>query len=278
MAGTARAVAHLAVASRRNALTGTASLLRGARPGSASLAAVLDAAAAEWIDDPSSTDAADPATGDPVTADPLAVDLAARLEALGDAHAAAAASAIPALIADAALLVAGLPPGDLLLHGALSARAGGELGLAATLLDGYRTAGISPRDVLVTASTPTGEGRAVRDDLTADGGRATLIADAAVASVLDADRVAAVVVGAEWLGTDGSVLAPAGAATLAVLAAVHQVPYLVLGTPAVEPRPIPRLPIPRPGALAGPIPDAPPLMDHVPAALITAIVRGSDQA
>ncbi|MBX3031080.1 MAG: hypothetical protein KF809_13105 [Chloroflexi bacterium] len=278
MAGTARAVAHMDPMLRRNALAGTASLLRGARPASAALAAVLDAAEAAWRGDPSAPDLAEPDATDPPAIDRLPMDLATRLEALGDAHAAALASTIPALAAEAALLLAGLPPGDLLLHGALSTRASGELGLAATLLDGCRTAGIPPRDLLVTASTPTGEGLAIRGDLTAAGGRATLIADAAAASVIGTDRVAAVVVGAEWLGADGSILAPAGATTLAVLAAVHQVPYLVLGTPAVEPRPMPRLPIPRPDALAGPIADAPPLMDHVPATLITAIVRGNDPA
>jgi methylthioribose-1-phosphate isomerase len=238
---------------RRNVLRATAALLRRARPASMALAATLDDCAAAWVDEPSA-------------------DACARsLEAIASASAALARGATGSVAAHASHVLRTLPAGDVVLHGASSEQAGGELGLAAALAQGLGTK--SGRSFLVAASSPTGEGTAVRDDLLRAGVRTSLIADAAVASVMASGAVAVALVAAEWVGADGSIVAPAGALGLAALAAYRQVPLLVLDASGVSPRPLPTLPPPRPDSLARPTHDAPPLMDVVPPELVTALVR-----
>ena len=254
MAGTVRATATMEPMARRNALGATASRLRAARPASATLVATLDGAEIAWTDD----------------IDPT--ELAARLETLGDTRAAAVMDATFAVATEAASLVGSLPSGRVVLHGAMSAAAGGSVGMAGSLAHALRATG--DREYLVTASTPTGEGRGVREDLVAMGLRAQDIADGAAARSLADGQVAAVVLMAEWVGPDDTVLAPAGALSLAMLAALEGVPCLVLGTPGTHARVLPRSTAPRPASLERPTPDAPPLMDRVPAELITALLTG----
>lgn len=253
LAGTVRATAAMESSGRRNALGATASRLRAARPLSAALAATLDAAEAAWAD----------------VADPT--ELAARLDTIGDTRATAVAVATEAVATEAASLVGPLSPGRVVLHGAMSAAACGSVGMAGSLAQKLRVTG--DRQYLVTASTPTGEGRAVREDLVGLGLRAQEVADAAAARVLADGQVAAVVILAEWVGPNDVVLAPAGALSLAMLAALEGVPCLVLGTPGTAARALPWLSAPRPASLERPTSDAPPLMDRVPAELITVLLN-----
>jgi methylthioribose-1-phosphate isomerase len=222
------------------------------------LASVLDECTAAWGEDAS------------------AVDLPTRLAVIAAIRAAGVRAAIGRVAAETARLLGTLSPGDLVLHGAMSTRACGEVGLASAVVGALRTDG--RRATLVATSSPTEEGLATRDDLVRSGVTASLVADASVGAVLAKGGVTAVLVAAEWVATDGSILAPAGALALAVLAAVHQVPLLVLDASGVEPRPLPVLAAARPEALDHPTNDAPPLVDVVPAELVTALVIGAGVA
>jgi methylthioribose-1-phosphate isomerase len=256
LAGTTRAASGMDSGSRRNALHATSSLLARARPASASLAAALERCRAAWDDETSGA------------------ALSVRLDGIGDSLVTELARATSASLAQTVALMAMIPSGEVLVHGAMSARACGEIGTATALFLALRAAG-SGRGALVMTSTPSDEGRAVHDDLVANGIPTTLLADAAAASVIGGGRVGATVVQAEWVASDGTVLAPAGSESLAVLAAVHQVPLVVLDvapvlTAGFDPRGVPRA-----ASLLRPTPDAPPLMDHIPGELVTAVFGGS---
>lgn len=257
LAGTARATGTMGPIPRRNALDATASRLLAARPASAALAATVDAAAAIW---------AGPEPIEPT-------ELAARLDALGDARSTSVMDAMLAVATEASSLLGPGRPGRIVLHGALSAAACGTSGMAGMLAESLGATGA--RDYHVMHSAPTGEGRAVREDLERIGCRAQEVADAAAARVLADGQVAAVVIMAEWVGPDDTVLAPAGALSLATLAALEGVPFLALGTPGTHARAMPRPTAPRPASLERPTPDAQPLMDRVPPELITAVLGGS---
>jgi ribose 1,5-bisphosphate isomerase len=101
--------------------------------------------------------------------------------------------------------------------------------------------------VVVAASRPGGEGRAVARDLAETfPGRVTLCADAGVAHALDACDVDAVLVGADTVLADGALVNKVGTRTLASAAAAAGVPvYVATHTdkvappgrePALEPR------------------------------------------
>lgn len=104
-----------------------------------------------------------------------------------------------------------------------------------------------PAEAVVAESRPGGEGRAVARDL-ADSldVSVTLCADAGVAHALDARGVDAVLVGADTVLADGSVVNKVGTRTLASAAAAQDVPVYVAAhtdkvappdyEPALEPR------------------------------------------
>jgi translation initiation factor 2B subunit (eIF-2B alpha/beta/delta family) len=86
----------------------------------------------------------------------------------------------------------------------------------------------APAGVLVAASRPGGEGRAVARNLAESlDTRVTLCADAGVAHVLDVRDVDAVLVGADTVLADGSVVNKVGTRTLSSAAAVQDVPVHV---------------------------------------------------
>jgi methylthioribose-1-phosphate isomerase len=113
----------------------------------------------------------------------------------------------------------------------------------------------------------------------------TLLADAAMGSLLASGDVDAVLVGAELIGWDGSVLAPVGSYPLAVLAERHGVPFVVVApeealvealpeeleqSPSREVTEISGVQLAPPGSAA-----YNPAAEVVPTALITAFVLDS---
>lgn len=95
------------------------------------------------------------------------------------------------------------------------------LSYSGTVADGLRGASPAPAEVVVCESRPGGEGRTLAAGLAAAGIPTVLVPDAAVAWALEAEAVALVLVGADTVFEDGSVVNKVGtrAAALAARAA-----------------------------------------------------------
>jgi translation initiation factor 2B subunit (eIF-2B alpha/beta/delta family) len=94
-----------------------------------------------------------------------------------------------------------------------------------------------PDRVLVAESRPGREGVAVAEELAADGFDVTLVPDAAVAAVLADGVVDAVVVGADTVLADGTVVNKVGTRATALACAREDVPmYAVVATDKISPQ------------------------------------------
>ena len=266
LAGTAAAVVSLDGPGRVNVLRATSAIIASTRPSSAALAKALRSCATIL-----ETDVEGP--------------VPERLAALGDSLAADLAAAVEAMAGHAAALASSSLSngGDLLLHGGFARLATGSRSAAAELVRQTRALGADP-GVWLAEGRPSGEGRiATARDLAAEGIRSTVVADAVIGTLVASGRIGAVLVSAERVMVDGTVIGPVGTYALAVMAALHRIPFLVLAPTAVRDGPaassrdhvttqVPRQGAERPGALLVQATDAPPLMDQTPPELVTAII------
>ena len=153
-----------------------------------------------------------------------------RLVGLGDTLSADLARAIVAMAGHGASLSGpafGTGAG-LLLQGAFSRLATGAQAAGTEVVRELRALG-APPSVWIAEGGPGREGRnATTPDLAADGIQSTVVADAAVGSLMASGRIGAVMVFAERVLDDGTVLGPIGTYPIAVMAALHRVPFLVL--------------------------------------------------
>ncbi|MFC4406506.1 NUDIX domain-containing protein [Haloarchaeobius iranensis] len=133
----------------------------------------------------------------------------------------------------------------------------------------------SPEEVYVAVSEPGGEGVDVAEALV-DDGPVTLLPDAAVAQAIVSGEVDAVLVGADTILPDGTVVNKVGTRTVAVAAAHEEVPcYVVAATDKIHTEPSVNVESGRRSAVYDG--DAPlsmfnPVFDETPAHLVDAFV------
>lgn len=133
----------------------------------------------------------------------------------------------------------------------------------------------APRRVLVAESRPGGEGVGLAHQLAGRGWEVTLVSDAACGVFMS--QVDAVVVGADSVRPEGSVVNKIGTYPLALMARAHQKPfYTVCESLKIAPRELPLVLERLPGLTADESENAVPLdtiaFDVTPAELVTRIV------
>lgn len=268
LAGTAAGLADHDAAARTNALRATGVILMGTRPASAALERALRRVEAVWLP--------------LVAADGSAIVRA--LSALGEDLAAELDRTNAGLALRLAQRVVGAVRGErgVLMCGPFSAVATGTPSLALRLAHAIHAAGADPV-YWSPEGRPGGEGRvATALELTQAGVRHRLIADTAVAAILASGRIGVVLVAAHRVTTERSVVAPMGSYSIAVMAALHQVPFVVAGPPiAIMDPPSPPETTPVWSVSAADRADEPwlelvagvaPPVDETPAELVTDIV------
>lgn len=102
------------------------------------------------------------------------------------------------------------------------------LSLSGTVIEALLASRPAPRRVVVCESQPGGEGAALAERLAAQGLDALLVPDAAVAWALERERVELVLVGADTVLPDGSVINKVGTHPAALAAGEAGVPVLVV--------------------------------------------------
>lgn len=201
---------------RRAQLRGTAKALRAARPAVADLSRAVDRMLArlESLD-------GGLADGDSVAAALRAEAETIVFEALTD-HGLVASHGL------AALPVPEDRPLRVLTLGSTGVLAGGQAGIALAILVGAHHAGRSIH-VHVAETRPELLGsRVTAWELAGAGVSHTIVADAAAGALLADGEVDLVLVGAERIAADGAIAAVVGTHALAVVAAHHGVPFLVV--------------------------------------------------
>jgi translation initiation factor 2B subunit (eIF-2B alpha/beta/delta family) len=147
------------------------------------------------------------------------------------------------------------------------------LSRSGTVADVLATA---PSSVVVAESRPANEGVAVAEELAGGGVDVTLVTDAAVAHVLAEGDVDAVVVGADTVLADGSVVNKTGTRGAAIAAANEGVPtYVVTAVDKVSPAATVELETGPTAAVYGGDADVSvenPTFDRTPAAFVTGVV------
>lgn len=119
-------------------------------------------------------------------------------------------------------------PLQVLAHGSTGRFAGGQFGTALGIIEAAHHAE-RPIHAWVTESRPSLEGaRVTAWELAAAGVDHTVVADAAVGSLLAAGRVDAILAGADWIAASGDTAAVVGTYSVAVLAARHGTPFHVV--------------------------------------------------
>lgn len=264
LGGTAAAVSSMDRAGRTNVLRATSAIIAGTRPASGALIDAVRRSTELWTTDGEAS-------------------LADSLVSLGDTLSADLARAISAMAGHAAALTepACTSGGGILFQGAFARLATGSQGAGTEVMHGLRALGVTP-GVWISEGGPAHEGRnATGPDLAADGIRSTIVADAVVGSLIASGRVAAVMVFAERVLDDGTVIAPIGTYPMAVMAALHRVPLVVLaplnsvgGSASAAANRVAPAGSGRPGALGTQLPDTAPLMDETPSDLVTAVITG----
>lgn len=165
---------------------------------------------------------------------------------------------------------------------AAAERIGGEtvltLSRSGTVSAAIERADPTVRAVYVAASRPGEEGIDVAERLADSGFEVTLHADAAIAWLLEAEPIDAVVVGADTILADGSVINKVGTQSAAIAATAASVPvYVVAAVDKIAPHTEPDLEFAPPETIYdGDRPDRPdrltvenPIFDRTPAASVT---------
>jgi methylthioribose-1-phosphate isomerase len=165
-----------------------------------------------------------------VATSPSRRDVAEALRAEADAIATEIAAAHAAIGRHGASLLRRPDDGSslhVLLHGNAGALAGGLVGTALAVVAGAAAGGRSV-EAWVTETRPTLEGsRLTAWELARSDIPTTVLPDAAVAWLLERERIDVVLLGAEWIAANGDVANVIGSRTVAAMAFRHRVPVLV---------------------------------------------------